>query len=95
MERVDFVKIDAEGSEERIFEGMSDTIKRFHPLIVMEFNALRYSNPGAFLERMLGAYGSLYAVDFDGSAPPVSPEDLLTKRRGEDWLVVLSRNRLA
>jgi FkbM family methyltransferase len=56
MERVDFVKIDAEGSEERIFEGMYDTIKRFHPLIVMEFNALRYSNPGAFLERMLGAY---------------------------------------
>jgi FkbM family methyltransferase len=95
MERVDFVKIDAEGSEERIFEGMCDTIRRFHPLIVMEFNALRYSNPGAFLERMLGAYGSLCAVDFDGSTPPVSPEDLLTKRLGEDWLVVLSRNRLA
>jgi FkbM family methyltransferase len=94
MERVDFVKIDAEGSEERIFEGMHATIKRFHPLIVMEFNALRYRNPGAFLERMLGAYGSLHAVDFGGNAPALSPEDLLTKRMGEDWLVVLSHNQL-
>jgi FkbM family methyltransferase len=95
MERIDFVKIDAEGSEERIFEGMKETIKRFHPLIVMEFNALRYADPGAFLERMLDAYGSLHAIEFDGSAPPVRPEEVLTKRVGEDWLIVLSRTPLA
>jgi FkbM family methyltransferase len=95
MERVEFIKIDAEGSEERIFEGMSDTIRRFHPLIVMEFNALRYSNPSDFLEKMLCAYGNLRAVNFDGAAPIISPEDLLTQRLGEDWLVVLSKDQVA
>jgi FkbM family methyltransferase len=88
--KVDFIKIDAEGSEERIYQGMKATVERCRPTIVMEFNAARYRDPGAFIDRMLANYGSLYAIDFDGVASRVKREELLTTRVGEDWLVVLS-----
>jgi FkbM family methyltransferase len=87
---VDFIKIDAEGSEERIFDGMRSTIARSQPMIVMEFNAARYRQPAAFVERLLATYGALYAIDFQGLASPTAPDDLLTQRVGEDWLIVIS-----
>jgi len=88
--KVDFIKIDAEGSEERIYQGMKATVEQCHPMIVMEFNAARYRDPGAFIDAMLGDYGTLYAIDFDGVAARVKREELMTTRFGEDWLVVLS-----
>jgi FkbM family methyltransferase len=95
VDRIDFVKIDAEGSEERIFDGMSKTIARNRPMIVMEFNAARYLEPATFVERLHEVYGALYAIDFEGAASPVTSTELLNQRVGEDWLVVLSPQRPA
>jgi FkbM family methyltransferase len=95
LDRIDLIKIDAEGSEERIFDGMSATIARSRPTIVMEFNAARYRNPAAFVERLREVYGALYAIDFESAASPISTTELLTQRVGEDWLIVLSPQRPA
>jgi FkbM family methyltransferase len=89
-DRVDFIKIDAEGAEQRIFNAMEETIRRHKPMIVMEFNAQRYKNSEEFIRRLTAVYGTLRRLDFKGQTHVVSPQELLTKNIGEDWLLVLS-----
>jgi FkbM family methyltransferase len=38
MDRVDFIKIDVEGAEAGLLEGASETLRRFRPLLLIEFN---------------------------------------------------------
>lgn len=92
-ERIDFIKIDAEGAEEAIFEGMSETIARHKPIIVVEFNAGRYGDAGGFLDRLAAIYGSLRRLDFSGESLPVTRDQLLTVYGGDDALLVLSRDK--
>lgn len=94
-ERVDFIKIDAEGAEEVILDGMVETIRRHRPMIVVEFNPARYADAGDFVDRLAAIYGSLRRLDFSGEAIPVTREDLLTKYAGDDSLLVLSRSKPA
>lgn len=94
-ERVDFIKIDAEGAEELIFDGMIETIGRHQPMIVVEFNAARYTDAGSFLDRLGAIYGSLRRLDFSGEAVLVAREDLLSKYASDDSLLVLSPNKPA
>lgn len=47
LERLDFIKIDVEGFEVEVFEGLHRTIKRFRPLIAFEHHA-HEAGPGAF-----------------------------------------------
>lgn len=91
-DRIDFVKIDAEGGEEAIIDGMARILAERPPPMVLEFNAARYADPRAFLDRLLRHYGSLRHVDFDGAAAAVSPERVLSENVGEDWLLFLSRS---
>jgi len=84
---IGFIKIDAEGAEEAIIEGMPDTLAA-RPPMVLEFNAARYADPGAFLERLLRVYGRIAHVGYDGRAEGVSPQRVLTEHFGEDWLLV-------
>jgi FkbM family methyltransferase len=93
--RVDFIKIDAEGAEELILEGMAETIARHKPMLVVEFNPARYIDASGFLERLAGIYGSLRRLDFSGEAVPITCEDLLSKYGADDSLLVLSRDRPA
>lgn len=93
--RIDFIKIDAEGAEEAIFDGMGETIARHQPIIVVEFNAARYADAGGFLDRLAAVYGTLRRLDFSGEPVPVSREDLLSMHAGDDSLLVLSRDKPA
>lgn len=89
--RIDFVKIDAEGGEEAIIAGMHDILSAAPPPMVLEYNAARYPDAGAFLERLLGYYGTLRHIGFDGRAAAVAPERVLGENFGEDWLLYLRR----
>ncbi|MFB9948276.1 FkbM family methyltransferase [Rhizobium puerariae] len=93
--RIDFIKIDAEGAEEAIFEGMQETITRHQPVIVVEFNAARYADPGGFIDRLTAVYGTLRRLDFSGKAVPVQRSDLLSIYADDDCLLVLSRDEPA
>lgn len=92
-ERVDFIKIDAEGSEERIFAGMSAVLERHKPMVVVEVNVARYADPAAFVRRLEDVYGTMRYVSFDGQAIEVSQDRLLSSNVGQDWLIVLSPRR--
>ncbi len=93
--RVDFIKIDAEGAEEMILEGMAKTIARHKPMLVVEFNPARYADASGFLERLASIYGSMRRLDFSGEAVPITSEDLLSKYGADDSLLVLSRDKPA
>lgn len=93
--RIDFIKIDAEGAEEAIFKGMKETIARHQPIIVVEFNAARYSDAGGFIDQLAAIYGTLRRLDFSGDSVPVTREDLLSIHAGDDCLLVLSRDKPA
>jgi FkbM family methyltransferase len=86
--RVGFIKVDAEGAEEAIVAGMPRLLAARTPM-VLEFNAARYADPGAFLGRLTDAYGALRHVGYAGLSEPVAPEPVLKERFGEDWLLVL------
>ncbi len=56
---------------------MTETMARFRPTIVLEFNASRYPNPSEVLERMLAIYGSVMEIDFKG-LPNADPTEILS-----------------
>lgn len=95
LERVDFLKIDVEGAEPAVLKGMSSTIARWKPTIVLEFNAGRYDNPGAFLDQMLSTYGSVGEIDFEGDCRLADPAEILSTRLDEDRLLCFSSEPLA
>lgn len=90
--RVDFIKIDAEGSETGILAGAEGLIAAHRPELLVEFNTGR-GEPAALLERLGWFYPAPCSLELDGSLRPVTPERLLRERRGEDWLLSFGTKR--
>ena len=87
LTRLDLVKIDAEGAEVAIIAGMRETIARFKPKVLLEFNAARYKDPSGFLANITEKYRCFRALNFDGELETVTRNDVVTTRYGEDWLL--------
>jgi FkbM family methyltransferase len=85
--RIDFIKIDAEGAEQAIIAGALKTLAGDKPHLVLEFNAARYRDPGAFLARLTAIYGRSRYIDYYGNAIDVTEDQIQRDRRGEDWLL--------
>jgi FkbM family methyltransferase len=56
LSRVDFIKVDIEGHEDRFLEGARHTIARFQPVLHMEINEPYYQRRGADALGMLEAW---------------------------------------
>lgn len=90
LDRVDFIKIDAEGAESRIFKGMRETIARHNPLIVLEFNSNRGDAP-EFVAELQATYPAARYLDDRGQTHALAYERLTSERQGQDWLLVLKK----
>lgn len=91
-QKVDLVKIDAEGAEEAIWQGMEQTVAKNENInIIMEFRCSRYSDPKGFLEKILGAGLVLRHIDYDAQIKDLTLEECLTQRPEEDWMLFLRR----
>jgi FkbM family methyltransferase len=89
--RVDLIKIDAEGAEEAIWEGMQQLIRRNPSLIIiMEINCARYGNPRGFLDRINRAY-QLRHIDFDAKVKNLDVEECLREKPATDRMLYLSK----
>ncbi len=90
--KVDFIKIDAEGAEEVIWNGMQETISRHKKLtIMMEINCSRYQNPQKFLESIVNSGFMLKYIDFNSEVKNLTIDRCLNEQQGEDWMLFLSR----
>lgn len=87
LQRCDLVKIDAEGAEVDIVDGMSRLAARCGPAVLIEFNAARYPDPQRFLLRLREMFGAPALVTFDGTAQAVDDPALLGECVGEDRLL--------
>lgn len=83
---VDFIKIDVEGAEMDVLDSLSDTIERHHPQIICEVNFARGYTFEEVAKR-LGVDGKLFHLDFDGRIKELCPNDITTRRIGDDWLI--------
>jgi FkbM family methyltransferase len=91
--RVDLIKIDVEGAEEDVWEGMQQTISGNPGLVlILELNVARYDDPRSLLRRIERAGFSLRYIDVDAEIKRVSIDQLLTRQVGEDWMLYLTRS---
>ncbi|NNE10515.1 MAG: FkbM family methyltransferase [Gemmatimonadetes bacterium] len=82
-DRVDFVKVDAEGVEPEVWAGMRETLARNPEIVVgLEFSPGRYADESALVDRFAADGFALAEVGFDGTIQPLEKADLLA--RG-DW----------
>ena len=57
LTRLDFVKMDIEGSESAALQGAKATLERFHPPLIVETHTVNGQSTAAEVERLLRAYG--------------------------------------
>lgn len=89
--QVDFIKIDVEGSEKRVWEGMQGILARKQPLvIILEFNPDRFADPRGFLDEIL-SHGFAIAHIRDDARVPATPDTLLQPPLNTDRMLVLAR----
>lgn len=86
----DFIKIDAEGAERKIWDGMQKYIEQ-NPdtLYLIEWRYDRYEDPENFAEEMFDKFNITY-VDFEGMEKDINVNLLYTKRN-EDWMLVMRK----
>ncbi|AEG50340.1 methyltransferase FkbM family [Sphingobium chlorophenolicum L-1] len=89
---IELLKIDAEGSEERIWAGasglrQSDRLRT----IVLEFQPGRYTDPRAFIENICSWGFSLEWIDPALGIEAVTIEAILARRPDEDIMLVFRR----
>ncbi|MGE0764968.1 MAG: FkbM family methyltransferase [Hyphomicrobiaceae bacterium] len=89
LDRVDLVKIDAEGAEADILTGMAETITRHGPRVLLEFNAARYSDALGFVKNLRRSFAEIRSLDFNSDLQPVTDHELLGQKVGEDQLLLL------
>jgi FkbM family methyltransferase len=88
----DFIKIDVEGAEEQVWNGMQGLLDRSpNVTVLMEFNAQRCLRPQQTLAEIADRF-PLRELGLDGVVRPLDPADVPV--RTEDTLLVLFRDAL-
>lgn len=93
LERVDLIKIDAEGAEEDIVAGMSELLARHKPSVLLEFNAARSRDAAGFVAHLRRSFRTLQHLDFHGQLQPISDSMLLDTSSREDILLYLESGK--
>jgi len=68
VEKLDFIKLDVDGDEPRTISGGIDTLRKFHPTILMEWCPFLFSDPILDASRIQAVLGDLgYRVSIVGN----------------------------
>ncbi|HKF71931.1 MAG TPA: FkbM family methyltransferase [Stellaceae bacterium] len=101
LERLDFIKIDCEGADLEVLEGARETLARFRPAVILEFNAhcimnIARVNPPDALDRIMQIFPQVRRIaisrDFKGYLVPIDDRyvfmhDHLMKRGSREDLL--------
>jgi hypothetical protein len=90
LDRVDFIKVDAEGAEGGIIEGMKETIARHRPTLLLELNVSRAYEIAEVYALLARSYRSIGYVDYDSHVKPITLRDLQTRNVGQEWMIQCS-----
>ena len=88
---VDFIKIDVEGAERLVWEGMLQTIRSSEKIaIALEFDARRYADADKFLHAIVKENFQLRHIDYDSKIKNISAEQVLEGQAW--WMLFLQRH---
>lgn len=80
IEKIDFIKIDAEGYEYKIIKGGMNSIKKFKPIMVLEFSRTNLESIGDSLEDLVSLLDSLgYSLFSDKTLKKYSSKENLLR----------------
>jgi FkbM family methyltransferase len=90
--RLDLVKIDAEGAEGLVWEGMQETLRRFpHAVVVLELHLQRDPpQTVGILHQLQRAGYPLRSINYEGDLVPTAPDTILARPQ-EHWTLWLQR----
>jgi FkbM family methyltransferase len=89
---LDAIKIDVEGAEWALWQGMEKVLTRGRPMIVfLEFNKHRLADPGALLDSIARHGFSLAWIHPKHGILPIDRTAILARESVEDWMLLLSR----
>ena len=91
--RVDFIKVDVEGAEEAVVNGLMPILQRDRPQMVLEFHPARCADPAGLMAALTEIYGPPRMIDFDSEAHLVDPAALMDTSRADDWLLYFDAPR--
>jgi FkbM family methyltransferase len=90
----DFIKIDAEGAEAKIWAGAQNYFaKNPETLVLMEWRYDRYEDPEAFAEDMFKKC-QVSSVNYSGEESALKEASELYTKKNEDWMLVLRFNNV-
>src|SRR5207247_9520522 len=91
LKRVDLIKLDVEGAETHVLAGAAQTLERFRPILLTEYNprcAAYFGEPPDAYFRLLGRlYTSVRLIEPDGSLSELPDWETLEARleQGKGW----------
>ncbi|GIW91252.1 MAG: hypothetical protein KatS3mg109_1684 [Pirellulaceae bacterium] len=90
--RLDLVKIDAEGAESLVWNGMQETLERFpHAAVLVELHLERDPPQTiSFLHQLQRSGYSLRLVNYHGDVVPIDPSTIVANPQ-EHWILWLRR----
>jgi hypothetical protein len=90
--RLDLVKIDAEGAEALVWEGMQQTLRCFpHAVVVLELHLQRDPPQAASLLHQIERAGyALRTINYEGEVVPTEAATILAQPQ-EHWTLFLRR----
>lgn len=90
--KIEFAKIDVEGAEELLWAGAQGLLDGSRlKTVVLEFTPIRYSDPAAFLDKLLAPGFSLSWIDPWNGIRPITGDELWSRNSVEDVMLVLQR----
>lgn len=89
---LDAIKIDVEGAEWDVWQGMEKVLARGRPMMVfLEFNKHRLADPDALLDSIARHGFSLAWIHPKHGILPIDRTTILARETVEDWMLLLSR----
>jgi FkbM family methyltransferase len=92
LQRLDFVKLDAEGAEIAVINGSAETIRRYPPNLLTEFNPACMKqyfghDPRSYFELLSSLYPNIFLIENTGALTAVHSYPWLAQRVevGKSW----------
>lgn len=98
IDKVDVIKIDIEGFEERAYPGMKNIIAASPDLrMLLEFSINGYKNSQAFFEQLKNDFEFIYGIkEGDSALMPIDSYEDLKQQSHHNWLMLLlSKHQVA
>jgi len=89
--RVDFIKVDVEGAEPKLWRGLRETWRRCSPTLLMEYVPGLYEPTTALVDELLADGAELGYVGYDGSIAQF--EVSMVTDPAEVWMLWVTRRR--